>query len=112
MKEIIVESECSYKCIVGENAKENWKLLENATSTDILFHLADFPSCYVVLETSEDVSSVIIAQCARICLEHTKYRNVKGIYVDYTVVSNTKKGKAVGEVIYKNLRKVKQIRLK
>lgn len=113
MKEIIVEEgEYSYKCIVGGNAKENWRLLEDANSTDIFFHLAEFPSCYVILECTEDVSHVIIAQCARICLEHTKYRNVKGIYVDYTLISNVKKGKAIGEIIYKNLGKVKQIRLK
>ena len=108
MKEIRVGE---YRCFVGVNAKENWKLLEGAKSSDIFFHLADFPSCYVILETEEEVLPDVISECARICLENTKYRNMRGVYVEYTNVENVRKGEDVGEVIYVRERKVKKLKV-
>lgn len=108
MKVIEVEN---YICLVGQNAKENWSLLTNAKQKHIFFHLSSFPSCYVILQTDEKVNDDIIAQCARICLENTKYKNMCDVYVDYTPVSNTKKGDVVGEVVYKSMRKVSKIKL-
>jgi len=111
MKEIIVEN---LRCFIGKNAKENWYILSRAKPMDLFFHLSEFPSCYVILETKVEENFLdenILAQCARICLENTKYRNMKGIYVDYTFVYNVKKGSAVGEIEYTSLRKIKKIKL-
>lgn len=108
MKTIQIEE---FTCFVGQNAKENWCLLDRSNSKDIFFHLSSFPSCYVILRTNNNVDGNIIKRCAEICKENTKYRAMRGIYVDYTTVSNIEKGNVVGEIIYKSLRKVQKVKI-
>ena len=107
MKELIVGG---YACLVGGNAKDNWKILEESTTTDTFFHLSSFPSCYVILRCEfPDIS--LIMECASVCLENTKYKNLREVYVDYTHVRNVKKGDVIGEVEYLSHRKVKKIKV-
>jgi len=113
MKQLLIQN---YPCFIGENAKENWDILTkaylNKNPNYLFFHLSSFPSCYVILHSEEKVENNVIEECARLCLDHTKFRNMKGIYVDYTFISNTRKGDIVGEVEYISGRKVKKIRMK
>lgn len=100
-----------FVCKIGTSAVENWKMLEDCKINHLFFHLSSFPSCFVILEW--DASSIptddIIYEAARQCKEHTKYRNLKNIKVDYTNSCNVVKGEEVGEVYYKSNRQVKQI---
>ena len=34
---------------IGQNASENWKILDESNKDDVFFHLKSFPSCYVRL---------------------------------------------------------------
>lgn len=97
------------KIKIGKNANDNWKILDEACPQHIFFHLSSFPSCYVIFECDDQPSDEIIEHCARTCKEHTKYRNLKNIKVDYTLCSNVTKGEKLGEVIYKSNKKVKKI---
>lgn len=101
----------NYTCLVGENKEENWNLLRSSKQKYKIFHLTSFPSCYVILQSEDDLEHKTIAECARICLDNTKYRNLRGIHVDYTEISNTKLGKNIGEMFYKNSKKVKRIKI-
>ena len=99
-----------YVIRLGKTAKENWKLLEGASSHHYFFHLSSFPSGYVILEHDfEEVPEKIIIECAEICKAGTKYRNLKNLKVDYCQCSNVMKGDVVGEVIFRSNRKVKVI---
>lgn len=114
MKELQITSKESgqiWNIKVGSNAHENWKLLENAEPHDYFFHLSSFPSCYVILEIRNEnsINDDIINQCCALCKENTKFRNLKNIKVDVTLVSNVKKGEKVGEVYYVSNRKVKKV---
>lgn len=100
-----------YTCVVGTDKEENWRLLDESESLYWFFHLSDFPSCYVILQTEEKVEKSIITACAKLCLENTKFRNMRNVYVDYTTIDNVKKGDMVGEVYYKSYKKVKKIKL-
>ncbi len=42
--------------ILGENAQDNWNILELTKPNHYFFHLASFPSPYVIL-TCEDIPS-------------------------------------------------------
>lgn len=108
MKQILIGQ---YICLIGSNAKENWEILSKSQPSYLFFHLSSLPSCYVILQTDEKVTDDIIRECAKICLENTKYRNLRKVYVDYTTVSNVSKGEKVGEIFYPNKRKVKQVKL-
>ena len=99
-----------YTCLIGGNAQENWDILTQAKKGYVFFHLSAFPSCYVILQTEEKVDDTVLQECANLCLKNTKYRNLKNVYVDYTLVSNVKKGEKVGEVYYRKERDVVKIK--
>uniref|UniRef100_A0A6C0EK80 NFACT RNA-binding domain-containing protein n=1 Tax=viral metagenome TaxID=1070528 RepID=A0A6C0EK80_9ZZZZ len=104
----------NFFCTIGQSARENWLLLEQSSQTSIFFHLSSFPSCYVILQTEQKVDQIpehVIRSCAEICKNNTKYRELKGIYVDYTPISNVKKGSVVGEIVYRKSRKVFRVKI-
>lgn len=92
---------------VGNNSAENWELLKE-NENYIWFHLASYPSCYVICCT-EDLTDDMIIYGAELCKSNTKYRNLKNLRVNYTPISNLKKGPVEGMVIMKSNRKVKNI---
>jgi len=95
---------------IGENASENWELVDNAKPEYWWVHLTSFPSPHIIIETDEP-SIGIIERCASLCKLKTKYKNMKNLRVDYTPISNLIKGDKVGEVIYISRRKVKNIKI-
>ena len=99
----------NYLCLVGQNKKENWSLLDNSRESDILFHLSSFPSCYVILKATDIPPNEVIFKCAELCRSNTKHKNLKNIKVDYSFCSNITKGDNVGELEYKSNKKVSTI---
>ena len=97
------------KCIIGQNAEENWKILDDTKPNNLLFHLTSFPSCYVILESENDPSIDIIKNAAALCKQNTKYKNIPILKVDYTKCENILKGDKIGEIFFKSNRKVNKI---
>ena len=93
-------------CRVGGNAKDNWEILTNSKDTDLFFHLSSFSSPYVIAEVDEKPTNDIIKLIAMVCKQHTKYKHIKNVKVDYTPCSKVIKGDIVGQVIYNSNRKV------
>ena len=108
MKEIQLKQENLIK--IGENAKENWALIDASEPEWWWFHLKSFPSSHVVLETSEPTSEELIA-AATWCKDTTKYRNLKNLKISYCQIKNIKKAEKVGSVTFLSNRKVKEIKL-
>ena len=96
---------------IGKNKVENWYILENSKPSDYFFHLSSFPSCYVILEIKEKPTLEQIVKGAEICKEHTKFRNLKNLKVDYCRCDNVVKGDVIGEAEFVSNRKVKQIKI-
>lgn len=94
---------------IGKNKKENWRLLDESSPTDIFFHLRSFPSGYVILVLDGKPDAEQIREGGELCKNNTKYRHMKNVYVDYTPCSNVVKGERVGEVMYISNRKVNKI---
>ena len=92
----------------GENAIENWNLLDESSEDDIFFHLSKFPSCYVIMKTNEKTlcHDDMYILGAEFCKSGTKYRNLHKLKVDYCTCNNLIKGDNVGQVIFKSKRKV------
>jgi predicted ribosome quality control (RQC) complex YloA/Tae2 family protein len=105
-----------YNLKVGKNSKDNWSVLDSCNDSDIFFHLSSFSSAYVILPCNgkvkiNDINIGIIEQCARVCINTTKYTHLRNVKVDYTLCSNIKKSKVEGAVEFISNRQVKQIRL-
>ena len=98
-----------YNCKLGQTAKENWQLFEDANPLYYFFHLSSFPSGYVILETTEDINESIVLWAAEICKSGTKYRNLKNLKVDYCRCNNLMKSFQVGEVVFRSSKKIKNI---
>lgn len=98
-------------CKVGQTAKENWNLLANAKPEYFFFHLSSFPSCYVILECEEIPYMETIYECAKLCKNKTKYKNIPNLYVDYCNCGNLYKGWKLGEVLFHSNRKVLKVKV-
>jgi predicted ribosome quality control (RQC) complex YloA/Tae2 family protein len=92
---------------VGANADENWMLVDSNKEYTWL-HLNSFPSCHVVIESTEPTQEEIMF-AAQLCKQNTKYRNLRNLKICYTTCGNLKKGVKAGSVIYNSKRKVKYI---
>ena len=58
--------------IIGQNAKENWEIIDFESSY-IWLHLDSFPSCHVIIQ-HEKPEADVITYAAQLCKENTKYR--------------------------------------
>ena len=107
MKKIIIGD---ITCKLGQTAIENWELFDAALPNHYFFHLSSYPSGYLILETSDPSDDVLI-ECALLCKNGTKYKNLKNVNVDYCMCSNLKKGLSVGEVEFIRPRQVKKVKI-
>lgn len=97
--------EINYTIRVGQNAKENWDLIDNSEPFDLWFHLDNNPSSHVII--SQDLSSdseifypnQIILLASHYCKSYSKQKNstVK-VKIVYTHIQNITKGKNLGSV--------------
>ncbi len=91
-------------CIkIGENKEENDDIISKAKQTDLWFHLANLPSCHVIMSCDKDhpVTKSMIFYCATLVKENTKYKNLKKIKVNYCPIKNVKRTLEKGKVIIK-----------
>jgi hypothetical protein len=84
--------------VIGKNKHHNWQLFDDADKNHFLFHLESFPSCYVIVKKSE-LNREDIVNASNMCKMNSKYKNLKGVFVFYTKISNLKKGNETGELI-------------
>ena len=106
MKEIEYEG---VNFIIGENAQENWDILQLAKQNWLWFHLDNVTSPYVIIKESlKNLKSYsyniswknYIIYAGLLCKQNSKYKN-NNINCIWTEVKNVKKGSKVGEAIIK-----------
>ena len=101
-----------YTCKIGQNSKENWDILTESEPNYLFLHLSSFPSCFVIVDSCLIMDELeLLTQCAKMCKNNTKYKNMKGVYVDCTKCSNVIKGEEEGQIEYKSLRKIMKIKV-
>lgn len=98
---------------VGQNAKENWQLIDEADIFDLWIHIDDKPSGHVIIREKNnklkysvqkdcfDYPYELIKMGAEYCKSQSKDKTSKANIV-YTTIENVKKGKVIGSVIIKN----------
>ena len=82
---------------LGQNAKENHSLIDDADPNDWWFHLDELPSGHCIVEKLE-LNKNIIKKAAGIVKENTKYKNLRKVKVKYLQIKNVRKTKNPGEV--------------
>ncbi|ARF09521.1 protein of unknown function DUF814 [Indivirus ILV1] len=91
------------KIKIGENAKDNDSLVKSSKETDIWFHISSLSSCHVIIESSIEypITKQMIFYCANLVKNHTKYKNINKITVNYTSIKNVSRTKILGTVTVK-----------
>jgi len=106
MKEFEFEN---IKYYVGQNAKENWEILDIAKKDNpnyIWFHLNSFASPYVIMwltldninNMNNDNINEYIQYGANLCKKYSKYTYLKDIKIIYTTIKKLSKTYKLGEV--------------
>ena len=113
--------------IIGQNASENFKIIDNAQSDAISdaqddaqsdaseyymwFHIDGYPSCHVICRIPDNLSKKdflkVIKRGALCCKEHSKYKSEKSVSVIYTALKNVTKTDVIGRVITSNTKSIK-----
>jgi len=119
MKEVEIEIENEFvNFVIGQNSKDNFKIIDDAEKYDLWFHANSLPSCHVIVKLPEDYNfskkqmQKIVTQGSLLCKENTNsLKSGNKIEFVYTNVENLKKGKKEGSVHFKdnNLLKYKKI---
>ena len=107
------------KFLVGQNAKENWKILDEANNINqnyIWFHLDSFPSPYVImmstindLEKESNTVNDYINFGANLCKEYSKYKYLNDLKIMYVPIHKLFKSDIIGEVIVNGKSKIIKI---
>ena len=91
----------TYTIIIGKNKNENWSIIDDASGSDLWFHISEMPSCHVILKTDEKINLVprqVIKRCAYLCKINSSAKTLSKCDVIYAPVSNVKKTDIVGQV--------------
>lgn len=86
------------KLLLGQNAKENHLLIDDADPNDWWFHIDNHPSGHCIVECI-DINKELILAAGQFIKENSKLKNNKKVKIIYTQIKNIKKTKNPGEVI-------------
>ncbi len=76
---------------MGQNARENDRLVKESLQTSIWLHLDNFPSAHVVIQ-NDNPSKAVIKYAAQQLKDYSKYNfNVKVNYISIRYVKRTDK---------------------
>ena len=89
---------------IGENQEDNSDIIKKSKQNDIWFHLAEFPSCHVIMsaDSKHAITKKMIVYCANLVKENSRYKNLKNLRVNYCQIKNIKKTDTKGKVKIKS----------
>jgi len=97
---------------IGQNAHDNFSVIESAEPIDLWFHIEDQSSCHVVatippsIEFDKKQLMYIIKQGAILCKQHSRYKSQKKVSVIYTTIQNISLTNIPGTVNTQNTKTV------
>jgi predicted ribosome quality control (RQC) complex YloA/Tae2 family protein len=98
----------TYEIQIGKNKLENDELVRHSSPNDIWFHIANAPSCHVVLiaHNEKSLPKQVIKRCACLCKSNSSSSSIKNCEIIYTTISNIECTDILGQVIAKNTKKI------
>ena len=90
---------------IGENAQDNFDIIDMCKPIDLWFHLHNESSCHVIANIPSDVVfnkkqlSKIITQGAVCCKQYSKAKSKQNVEICYTRLVNIVKTHVIGQVI-------------
>jgi predicted ribosome quality control (RQC) complex YloA/Tae2 family protein len=90
--------------LIGENAKDNFRIIDLAKSSDIWFHVYEKSSCHIIAVLPSGVAlhkkeiQYIVKQGAVLCKQHSRYASDKKVTIIYTTIDQVIKTNIPGMV--------------
>jgi predicted ribosome quality control (RQC) complex YloA/Tae2 family protein len=99
---------------IGENDRDNDKIISESKQTDVWFHLDKLPSTHIIISVDKDnpITKEMIDHCASLTKQHTKYRNVPIVKVIYTDIKNVEMLDKPGLVHIRGKKKAETVNVK
>jgi predicted ribosome quality control (RQC) complex YloA/Tae2 family protein len=94
---------------LGQNAQDNWEIIDKANQYDIWFHVQDFSSSHVILQLPESKAKInkqTLYYCANLCKQNSKSKELNKVNIIYTKIKNITKGEKTGSVYTKKVNKI------
>jgi len=107
MKTLVIND---YTLTRGENAQENWDMIDIAGPGWVWFHLNSFSSSHVIIK-SDSPEDYAITAASEWCKDSSKYKRVPNIKICYTKISNLQRGAKPGSVTFRSKKKVNYIKI-
>ena len=99
--------------LIGENARDNFAVIDESTEEDIWFHAKEESSCHVVcilpndVELNEKQKLPLIQKGAELCKQYTnKLNKMQKVFIIYTEIKNITKTKTIGLVHTKHTKTI------
>ena len=108
MKEAVVDNVLIQ---MGQNSSENSALVKITNPKYTWIHLNSFPSPHVVVH-SENPSHNVLVAASSMCVNGSKYKNMKDLYFSRCKIENLRCTEKLGEVVFKSNRKVLKYKIK
>ena len=93
----------SVEFTIGTNAKDNFDIIDNASPSDMWFHVEGKPSGHIIASIPEDTNKkelqAIVKQGALLCKQVSKYASEKNLTIVYTQVKDLTKTNIAGSVL-------------
>jgi predicted ribosome quality control (RQC) complex YloA/Tae2 family protein len=96
---------------IGTNANDNHSVIDKGTPNDLWFHIANTPSCHVVVKLPDECDKKelrsIIKKGSLLCKQNTKrFASLDNVEIMYTPIKNISKTHVAGEVIVSNYKSI------
>ena len=99
----------TFRYIVGQNAQDNFDIIDDADENDYWFHVQNEPSCHVICDLSKlsiplDKKQLryVLKQGSIICKQHSKHKSMPETTIVYTQIKNVAKTNIIGQVSVAN----------
>lgn len=99
--------------IMGNDAKENWKILDDAKDNDVWVHLSGYPSSYIIIKNmnqSVKLNMEAIIYAGQLCKHYSKHKHIKNLKMCYLEAKYVSKGKITGQAKCSRAPEIKMIR--
>ena len=99
--EVFLFNSEEYVIMIGNDKKENFKIIDDSVDTDVWFHIYEEPSCHVILKNTNKINTIprqVIKRCAYLCKINSKAKKYNKCNVIYTAMENVMKTEHIGKV--------------
>ena len=92
---------------IGQNAQENFDLIDTSDPDDLWFHISQESSCHVIatipehLHRNKKALKKIAIQGGVICKQFSRYKSMKNVSIIYAPIQQVEKTDIIGTVSVK-----------